>query len=208
MTAYVPSKSLGVATTTSVGILALAFCRSTTFGALQPLAQPCLPRARIGLARRPGSRRQSQRLLGARPHPWAPPVIMPLAKRVPLGHAAVLGEAALPSPGAMTRALLLQPQARMRYFLATATGKSALPLQPPSQCQIEFGCPRRCRRRRPRRSSSSPSLARLPLLPARLPLLPLADRSLTRLRPSPRSCPWGRLTPQPCRRSSSALRAR
>ena len=142
MTAYVPSKSLGVATTTSVGILALAFCRSTTFGALQPLAQPCLPRARIGLARRPGSRRQSQRLLGARPHPWAPHVIMPLAKRVPLGHAAVLGEAALPSPGAMTRALLLQPQARMRYFLATATGKAALPLQPPSQCQIEFGSPR------------------------------------------------------------------
>ena len=189
MTAYVPSKSLGVATTTSVGILALAFCRSTTFGALQPLAQPCLPRARIGLARRPGSRRQSQRLLGARPHPWAPPVIMPLAKRVPLGHAAVLGEAALPSPGAMTRALLLQPQARMRYFLATATGKSALPLQPPSQCQIEFGCPRRCRRRRPRRGSSSRPLVRLPLLPARLPLLPLADPSLTRLGPSPRSCP-------------------
>ena len=149
MTAYVPSKSLGVATTTSVGILALAFCRSTTFGALQPLAQPCLPRARIGLARRPGSRRQSQRLLGARPHPWAPPVIMPLAKRVPLGHAAVLDEAAwrmrhfLPAaPGAMTRALLLQPQARMRYFLATATGKSALPLQPPSQCQIGLGSPR------------------------------------------------------------------
>ena len=65
-----------------------------TLGALQPLAQPCLPRARIGLARRPGSRRQSQRLLGARPHPWAPHVIMPLANRVPLGHAAVLGEAA------------------------------------------------------------------------------------------------------------------
>ena len=193
MTAYVPSNSLGVATTTSVGILALAFCRSTTFGALQPLAQPCLPRARIGLARRPGSRRQSQRLLGARPHPWAPPVIMPLAKRVPVGHAAVLGEAALPSPGAMTRALLLQPQARMRYFLATATGKSALPLQPPSQCQIEFGCPRRCRRRRPCRGSSSPPLVRLLVLPLvvshLLPLVPLADPSLTRLGPSPRSCP-------------------
>ena len=200
MTAYVPSKSLGVATTTSVGILALAFWRSTTFGALQPLAQPCLPRARIGLARRPGSRRQSQRLLGARPHPWAPPVIMPLAKRVPLGHAAVLDEAAwrmrhfLPAaPGAMTRALLLQPQARMRYFLATATGKAALPLQPPSQCQIEFGCPRRCRRRRPCRGSSSPPLVRLLVLPLvvshLLPLVPLADPSLTRLGPSPRSCP-------------------